>query len=208
MPDLNDKCKLCRRRGEKLFLKGERCFTTKCAIVKRNFPPGAHGPKGAGKITDYGKQLREKQTAKRFYGLREKQFVNYIKRAMKKRENTADMIIRFLESRLDNAVYRLGLAKSRAAARQMVSHGFITINGKKLDIPSYQVLPKDVISVNPTKVNKKLVEQIKERIKSAEAPAWMHFEKDKLEARVLEFPKLKESERGFDVKAVVEYYSR
>lgn len=205
---MNDKCKLCRRHGVKLFLKGERCFTAKCAIVKRNFPPGMHGAEGSKKLTDYGKQLKEKQSAKRLYGLREKQFVNYVVKAMNKKENTADMIVRLLECRLDNVVYRLGFVKSRAAARQLVSHGFIFVNEKKVDIPSYQVNPKDIVSLSPVKTNKKIMEQITERIKSVEVPSWLHFEKDKLQAKVLEFPKLKESERGFDVKAVIEYYSR
>jgi small subunit ribosomal protein S4 len=208
MPELNDKCKLCRRHNNKLFLKGERCNSTKCAFVKRAFAPGQHGPKGFKKLTDYGKQLLEKQAAKRLYGLREKQFSNYVAKAIKNKTNSGDMIVRLLESRLDNVIYRLGMAKSRAAARQIVSHGFVRINDKKLDIPSYQVQPKDMVSINPTKANKKLVEQIKEKIQTVETPTWLHLEKDKLQAKVLEFPKVKEADRGFDTKTVIEYYSR
>lgn len=208
MPQLNDKCTICRRHGKKLFLKGERCATTKCAIVKRNFPPGAHGEAGRRKITDFGRQLMEKQTAKRLYNLRERQFSNYVQKAMKKRENTANMVVQFLESRLDNVIYRLGWAMSRKAARQFVGHGFVYVNGKKVDIPSFGVRPKDVVALSPKKINKKIVEKLKEQIKGKEAPSWMHHNKESLEAKIIEYPKLEESEREFDVKSVVEFYSR
>src|SRR3989338_8152031 len=142
MPALKDKCNLCRREGEKLYLKGERCFTTKCAIIKRNYLPGVHGPSAQRqKVTDYGKQLRSKQAAKRLYGLNEKQFSNYVAKAMKKRENTTEMLVNFLESRLDNVIYRLGIVTSRAAARQFVGHYFVKVNDEKVNIPSYLVKP-------------------------------------------------------------------
>ncbi len=208
MPGINDKCTLCRRNGEKLFLKGERCFTTKCAIIKRKYPPGAHGQSRQPKLTDYGRELKDKQAAKRLYGLREKQFSNYVIKAMKKQENTNELLVRYLESRLDNVIYRLGWVTSRAAARQFVGHGFIFINGKKVNIPSYQVRPKDIISANPTKVNKKIVNEIKERVKSKEVPAWIHFDKQTLEAKVIAAPRLAENEKAFNVQAVVEFYSR
>lgn len=208
MARLGEKCKLCRRQGEKLFLKGERCFTTKCALVKRNYAPGAHGQKRAAKLTDYGRQLKDKQAAKRLYGLSEKQFANYVKKAMKKRENTNELIVRYLESRLDNAIFRLGLASSRAAARQFVGHGFVCVNGKRVNIPSYAVRPKDVISISPFKVNKKMLNDIKERMKAKETPLWMHLDKQTLEAKVTESPKLAEREKTFNVQSVVEFYSR
>jgi len=206
----NSKCAQCRREGTKLFLKGDRCFGTKCAIVKRNFAPGVHGPSAnkRSKLTDYGKQLREKQAAKRSYVLRERQFSNYVAKAVKKRTNTEDHLIALLESRLDNVVYRLGYGVSRIAARQLVGHGFIFVNGKKVDIPSYQVDVGDIITINPTKVNRKLVNEVKERIKSKEVPGWLNLAKDKLEAKVLSVPKLEVAERGFDVKTIIEYYSR
>ena len=177
MAKLEEKCKLCRRESEKLYLKGERCFTTKCAIVKRNYMPGVHGPKSRVKLTDYGKQLRSKQAAKRLYGLSEKQFSNYIKKAMKSKDNTSELIIKLLESRLDNVIYRLGLAVSRAAARQFVGHGYIFINNKKLNIPSYQVKSGDIITINKTKINKRIINNIKERIKSKDAPEWLNLDK-------------------------------
>lgn len=208
MPALNDKCRICRRHGEKLFLKGERCFTAKCAAVKRKYAPGQHGPSRPPKLTDYGRELRDKQAAKRLYGLSEKQFGNYVKKAMKKRENTNELLVRYLESRLDNAVFRLGLCASRAAARQFVSHGFVYVNGEKVNIPSYQVRSKDIITVNPVKMNKKILNEVKERIKSKEVPDWAHFDKEKMEAKIIEAPRLGEKEKTFNVQAVVEFYSR
>lgn len=206
---LENKCALCRREGTKLFLKGDRCFTTKCAIVKRNYAPGQHGQTAKmKKITDYGKQLREKQSAKRIYGLRERQFSNYVSKARAKRDNSEDLLITFLESRLDNVVYRLGFTTSRVSARQLVNHGFVYVNGHKLDIPSYQVKPGDIISVNPHKSNKKLVNDIKEKIKSKETPKWLSFDKAKLEAKAIELPKLDMVDRGFNVKTIIEFYSR
>ncbi|MBU4421728.1 30S ribosomal protein S4 [Candidatus Parcubacteria bacterium] len=209
MAKLYEQCKLCRREGEKLFLKGDRCFSTKCAIVKRNYKPGVHGPQvKPPKITDYGKQLRAKQAAKRSYGLTEKQFSNYIAKAMKKKENTADMILKFLESRLDNVVYRLGFTVSRASARQFVSHGFLNINGKKVDIPSYEARPGDIITINKTKVNKKLVNEVRERIKTKETPLWIALDKEKIEAKIISAPELHQGEKLFDVQNVIEFYSR
>lgn len=208
MAKLDDKCKLCRRQGEKLFLKGDRCFTAKCAIVKRKYSPGQHGSDRPGKLTDYGRELRDKQAAKRLYGLSERQFSNYVKKAMKKRENTNELLVRYLESRLDNAIFRLGFVVSRAAARQFVGHGFVYVNGEKVNIPSYQVRPKDIITVNPVKVNKKILNDVKERIKSKEFPAWMHFDKEKMEVKVIDAPRFAADEKAFNVQSVVEFYSR
>lgn len=208
MAKLDNKCKICRRQGEKLFLKGDRCFTTKCALVKRKYFPGQHGSDRPGKLTDYGRQLRDKQSAKRLYGLSETQFSNYVKKAMKKKENTNELLVRYLEARLDNTIFRLGIVSSRAAARQFVGHGFVCVNGKKVDIPSYQVRPKDIITVNPVKINKKILNDIKERIKSKEVPAWMHFDKEKLEIKVIDAPRLEANEKAFNVPSVVEFYSR
>ncbi|MBU1180219.1 30S ribosomal protein S4 [Patescibacteria group bacterium] len=208
MAKIAEKCKLCRREGEKLYLKGERCFTTKCANVKRNYAPGVHGPKSRVKLTDYGKQLRAKQAAKRLYGLSEKQFSNYVAKAIKKKENTAQMIINFLESRLDNVIYRLGFTPSRGAARQFVGHGYVYVNNKKLNIPSYHAEPGDVITINPTKINKKLLNEVKERIKGKDAPEWIHLDKDVLAAKIIGAPQTAEGESVFDVQSVIEFYSR
>lgn len=208
MAKLDEKCKICRRQGEKLFLKGDRCFTTKCAIVKRKYAPGQHGSDRPGKLTDYGRQLRDKQSAKRLYGLSERQFSNYVKKAMKKRENTNELLVRYLEARLDNVIFRLGIASSRVAARQFVGHGFVCVNGKKVDVPSYQVRPKDIITINPIKANKKILNDVKERIKSKEVPAWMHFDKEKMEIKVIDAPRFADNEKAFNVQSVVEFYSR
>ncbi len=189
-------------------MKGDRCFTTKCALVKRKYFPGQHGSARPPKLTDYGRQLRDKQSAKRLYGLSETQFANYVKKAMKKRENTNELLVRYLEARLDNTIYRLGLVTSRAAARQFVGHGFVYVNGKKVNIPSYQVRPKDIITLNPAKTNKKILNDIKERIKSKEVPAWMHFDKEKMEIKVIDAPRLEANEKAFNVQSVVEFYSR
>ena len=208
MPALKDKCNLCRREGEKLYLKGERCFTTKCAVVKRNFAPGVHGPSGRGKLTDYGKQLRSKQAAKRLYGLNERQFSNYVSKAMKKRENTTEMLVNFFESRLDNVVYRLGIVTSRAAARQFVGHYFVKVNDGKVNIPSYLVKPGDIITINQTKINKKIINDVRERTKAKEVPSWLHFDKQKLEAKVIGKPELVQGEKQIDLKNIIEFYSR
>lgn len=171
--------------------------------------PGVHGQSAKRqKLTDYGKQLRAKQAAKRLYGLTERQFANYVHKAMKKRENTTTMLVNFLESRLDNAAYRLGLAMSRAAARQLVGHYFLKVNGKKVNIPSYSVKGGDILTINQTKGNKKIMNEIRERIKTKEAPAWLYFDKQKLEARVIGKPELQESEKQIDLKSIIEFYSR
>ena len=139
-------CRLCRREGQKLFLKGDRCYSTKCALEKRNFPPGQHG-QGRKKISEYGLQLREKQKTKRFYGLQETQFRNLFDKAARKKGITGENLLILLETRLDNVVFRLGFASSRKEARQLVTHGHFTVNGRKVDIPSYQVKAGDIIKV-------------------------------------------------------------
>ena len=159
------KCKFCRREGKKLFLKGEKCDGPKCTLDKRSFPPGVHGNnKRMSKLTNYGRQLLEKQKAKRTYGLREKQFRNYFEEAFKKVGNTGELLFRFLESRLDNTVYRIGFAPSRRAARQMVGHGNVVINGKKVNIPSYQVKVGDVIGISARATKSKANAELKNKL--------------------------------------------
>ena len=155
--ELDSKCSKCRRASEKLFLKGEKCMGPKCPLLKRNFPPGQHGSSGKHKKpSSYGRQLAEKQEAKRHYGLRERQFANYVAEAARKTGDTSKYLINYLEARLDNAVYRMGFAPSRSMARQIVSHGHITVNGKKLDIASYRVKVGDEIALSAKAKGKKV----------------------------------------------------
>lgn len=203
------KCRLCRREGEKLFLKGERCNTQKCAMTKRNYPPGIAGKnQGGQRGTEFGKQLRAKQKAKRIYGILERQFRKYYEIADNKDGVTGDILLQLLEQRLDNVVYRLGIAPSRRSARQMVSHGIVEVNGIKVTIPSYQVKEGDEISVRKTKKEKKLFEHIEERLKNTNIPSWLHLDKAALKGKILHSPKREEIESTIDVQLIVEYYSR
>ncbi|MBD3359874.1 MAG: 30S ribosomal protein S4 [Candidatus Buchananbacteria bacterium] len=206
--NLDPKCKQCRRAGQKLFLKGERCNTAKCAMVKRNFPPGVHGSKGYGRLTDYGIQLREKQKAKKIYRLMENQFKNYFIKAHKTKENTENILLQLLEMRLDNVVYRAGFAKSRDFARQLISHNHFLINGQKVNIPSYQVKVNDVISFKEKSQNSKSFVNLKEQIKKNEPISWLSVDPDKLEIKVVDKPSIDESKGEFDPKLIVEFYSR
>jgi len=203
----NTKCSQCRRAGQKLFLRGEKCQGPKCPLLKRKYAPGQHGPtQRGGSKTAYGKQLREKQSAKQLYGLREKQFVRYVEEATRKTGNTGDLLLSALESRLDNAVYRTGLAPSRAGARQVVNHGHITVNGKKVDIPSYKVRIGEEISLTESSKKKPLFAEIIERLSKVEAPAWLNIEPKNIKAKILNTPSLENP--PFSVKAIIEFYSR
>jgi len=206
--NLDPKCKQCRREGEKLFLKGDRCFSVKCAMVKRNYPPGIHGALGKSRLTEYGKQLREKQKAKRIYQLLEQQFKNYFAKAMNKKGNTEENLWQYLELRLDNVIFRLGLASSRAQARQMVNHNFFKVNDKKVNVPSFQVKTGDVITVSATKDGGKLFENIVEKLKKKEVPAWLSLDAAKKEARMTGMPTVEDLQQSVDMKLIVEYYSR
>lgn len=207
MRNTGPKCRQCRREGTKLFLKGAKCFTSKCPIVQRPFPPGVHGPSQTrSKLTGFGTQLREKQKAKRLYGLLERQFSNYVVKASATQGNTGEMLQQLLEMRLDNVVYRLGAADSRAAARQLVGHGHVTINGKKLDIASYQVEVDDVIGFDKGALE--LLGKRAEAIAKANRPSWLDFESKKFEGKVLSKPTSKDIESLFDVTPIIEYYSR
>lgn len=207
--NLGPQCKQCRREGKKLFLKGERCFTPKCAMVKRNYPPGVHGSsKGKPRITEYGLQLREKQKAKRIYGLMESQFRNYYKKAIKKVGDTGEILFQFLEQRLDNVVYRLGLAKSRRLARQLINHGHFLINGKKVDIPSFELKPGDVVSIRESSLKLVPFKDLSETLKKQETVAWLSLDPKALAGKVLNKPTREDLAEAFDVKLIVEYYSR
>ena len=171
-------CRLCRREGQKLFLKGERCYSTKCAIEKRNFPPGQHG-QGRKKISDYGLQLREKQKVKRFYGVLETQFETYFEKAANKPGITGENLLVMLETRFDNAVFRMGLATSRKEARQLIRHGHFTINGKKANIPSMQIKEGDLVQVKENSTSSPKFKQVKEA--AVTTPDWVTVDFEKLE---------------------------
>ncbi len=201
-----DKCSRCRREGTKLFLKGDKCFTAKCPAVRRNYPPGAHGPKGRPRSTEFGQQLREKQKAKKIYGILERQFSNYYKKAMKKTGDTGEFISQMLEMRLDNVIFRAGFAKSRAMARQMVSHGFILVNNKKVDIPSYQVRAKEEITIKPKKAGSKIFANL--NLEGKQFPSWLFVEPKEMKIKIVSKPKLSEIEQTFNPRLIVEFYSR
>lgn len=188
-------------------MKGAKCFTSKCPVARRPFAPGVHGPTQTRvKLTGFGTQLREKQKAKRLYGLLERQFSNYVMQASSFKGNTAEMLQQLLETRLDNVVYRLGIAESRAAARQLVGHGHVLINGKKLDIASYHVEVDDKISFD--KEAEGLIGKRKEAIDKATRPAWLDYDAKSMSGRVLSKPLSKDMETLFDVTPIIEYYSR
>lgn len=206
--DLDPKCKKCRREGEKLFLKGERCFTPKCSVVKRNYPPGSFGPMANVRLSQYGIQLREKQKAKRIYNILEKQLRNYFLKANRKRSQTGEGLIQLLESRLDNVVYRMSFAKSRSQAREMVSHGHILVNGRKVTIPSYLVKEGDLIAFNKSSLKKKGFESISKAIVKDEIPAWIEVDVKNLEGKVIKKPTKDDIGYKIDTNLIVEYYSR
>lgn len=198
-------CKLCRREGQKLFLKGERCYSSKCAIERRNYAPGQHG-QARKKQSEYGLQLREKQKAKRFYGVPETQFRNLFEKAAKKQGKTGENLMIFLETRLDNVVFRLGFAASRKEARQLVTHGHFTINGKKADIPSMEVKAGDVIKVKERSVSSPKFKEIKEM--SITVPSWMTVDVDKLEGKVVAMPRREDIDTPIVEHLIVELYSK
>ena len=198
-------CRLCRREGQKLFLKGERCYSTKCAIEKRNFPPGQHG-QGRKKVSEYGTQLREKQKTKRFYGLMETQFRNLFDKAVKKKGITGENLLILLETRLDNVVFRLGFASSRKEARQLVTHGHFLVNGKKVDIPSYTCDAGEVIKVKEKSTSSPKFKEIKEMTISV--PSWLTVDTEKLEGKVITLPTRDEIDTPISEHLIVELYSK
>lgn len=206
--NLDPKCKQCRRAGEKLFLKGERCSSVKCAIVKRNYPPGFHGPKGKKRTSIYGGQLNEKQKAKKQYQLSEKQFRLTYEKARRQTGNAGDNFIKLLETRLDNTIYRLGIADSRAQARQIVSHGLITINDKKVNIPSYSLKTGEIIKIKTSKERVKLFKNLSEKLKNKEIPAWIHFDPKEKSAKILHKPDVSKMTLNFDMQMIIEFYSK
>ena len=198
-------CKLCRREGQKLFLKGERCYSTKCALERRNYAPGQHG-QARKKQSEYATQLREKQKAKRFYGVPEVQFRNLFDKAAQRQGKTGDNLLIMLETRLDNVVFRLGFAASRKEARQLVTHGHFTVNGKKANIPSMEVKAGDVIKVKERSQSSPKFKEIKEM--SITVPSWMSVDVDKLEGKVVALPRREEIDTPIAEHLIVELYSK
>lgn len=198
-------CKLCRREGQKLFLKGERCYSGKCALERRNYAPGQHG-QSRKKMSDYGTQLREKQKTKRFYGMQETQFRNLFDKASRKKGITGENLLILLESRLDNVVFRLGFASSRKEARQLVTHNHFTVNGKKVNIPSYEVKAGDVIKVKEKSTNSPKFKEVKEM--SITVPSWLTVDVEKLEGKVVSLPTRSEIDTPVAEHLIVELYSK
>ncbi len=205
---LEAKCKQCRREGEKLYLKGDKCFTPKCPVTRRGYKPGQHGPTSRTRPTPFGIQLREKQKAKNTYGLMETQFRNYFEKATRKLGNTGSFLMQMLEMRLDNVIYRLGFAKSRSLARQLAGHGHIRVNGKKVTIPSFQTKPGDVVTLSPRIAKSKLFADEAARLEKHQAPSWLHLDAKELTGKVLSAPEGEELKQNFDPKLIVEFYSR
>jgi small subunit ribosomal protein S4 len=200
-------CRLCRRYGEKLYLKGDRCFGPKCAFVRRPTPPGQTSQRRR-KVSDRGLQLREKQRARVFYGLLEKQFRSYYDEALRRTGVTGDILVRMLESRLDNVIYRLGFADSRKQARQLVRHGHISVNGRKTDIPSAQLKIGDALALTARGKKSEYAQMLPEILKSKQAPGWLSLDIAALSGRVIGEPTLEHAEAFFDPNIIVEYYSR
>jgi small subunit ribosomal protein S4 len=201
-------CRLCRREGMKLFLKGERCYTEKCAIEKRNLPPGQHGKLRKAKLVGYGLQLREKQKVKRIYGVLENQFRRYFESAARHRGVTGVMLLQALETRLDNVVYRLGFATSRPQARQLVRHGHFLINGKKVDIPSYAVKMGDEVRVREASAKSAVVAHAIDEVKGRGVPEWLQVDAASTLGRVLSIPTREQINLPVQEQLIVELYSK
>ena len=201
-------CRLCRREGMKLFLKGERCYTDKCAIEKRNFPPGQHGKTRKQKLAGYGVQLREKQKVKRIYGVLEDQFRRYFEAGDRTRGITGETLLQLLERRFDNVVYRLGLATSRPQARQLVRHGHFLVNGKKVDIPSFSVKEGDVVTVLGRTQKNPTIEHAIEEVKGRGIPEWLSFDANSFTGRINSMPTREQINLPVQEQLIVELYSK
>jgi len=200
-------CRLCRREGQKLFLKGDRCYTEKCAADRRPYPPGQHG-QGRSKTSDYGLQLREKQKAKRYYGILESQFRGYFNMASKRKGKTGENLLAILETRLDNTVYRLGFAMSRAEARQLVLHGHFLVNGRKVNIPSFLVRPGMIISLKETSRSLDKLKSVIEANSSRVPPKWLDYDANSLIAKVTTVPVREDIDIPIEEQLIVELYSK
>ena len=201
-------CRLCRREGIKLFLKGTKCFSDKCAIEKRNFAPGQHGKDRKAKIVGYGLQLREKQKAKRIYFTQEGQFRNYFEKAARTKGVTGELLLQQLERRLDSVVLRIGFGISRRQARQLVRHGHVAVNGRKVDIPSYQVAVGEEISIRESSLKLSILEQSKEFASHQNAPNWIEIDRDNFKGRITALPKREDIQLPVNEQLIVELYSK
>ena len=203
----DEQCRICRREGQKLFLKGSRCYSDKCSVTRRNYAPGQHGQKRT-KLSEYGTQLREKQKTRSFYGVGEKQFRKYFEMSSDKKGITGTNLLQILESRLDNVVYRLGLGASRPQARQIVTHGNIEVNGIKTDIASYLVKPGDVISVRESKKDNTVIKANIEAGAARPVPEWLELDSQNLSAKVLRVVSREEIDLPVEEHLIVELYSK
>ncbi|HWN86318.1 MAG TPA: 30S ribosomal protein S4 [Vicinamibacterales bacterium] len=201
-------CRLCRREGMKLFLKGERCYSEKCAIEKRNFAPGQHGKTRKAKLAGYGVQLREKQKVKRIYGVLEDQFRRYFEQAERMRGITGETLLQLLERRLDNVAYRLGLATSRPQARQLVRHGHLTVNGRKVDIPSFSVKPGDMVALRASSHKAPAVVHALEEVKGRGVPEWLSFDPNAFAGKISSIPTREQINLPVQEQLIVELYSK
>ena len=201
-------CRICRREGQKLFLKGERCYTGKCALSRRAYAPGQHGQARNKKASEYGKQLRTKQYARRYYGVLEGQFRHYFELATKMQGVTGENLLGLLESRLDNVVYRLGFARSRAEARQLVSQGHFTVNGRKVNIPSYLTKAGEVVAMKETSRSLDKMKGIVEANGTRPVPKWLDLNREALEAKIVAFPAREDIDLPIEETLIVEVYSK
>lgn len=201
------RCRLCRREGVKLYLKGDRCYSPRCALDRRPFAPGQHG-RGRKKVTEYALQIREKQKVRRIYGVLETQFRNYFAKAERQPGITGENLLRLLERRLDNVVYRLGLAGSRSEARQLVRHGHFLVNGRKVDIPSFQVRAGDTITLRQESRSIPRIQELMERASEKEPPAWLAYDPDQATGRVVALPSRDQIDVPVKEHLIVELYSR
>ena len=203
----DEQCRICRREGQKLFLKGSRCYTDKCSITRRNYAPGQNGQKKK-KLSEYGMQLREKQKTKSFYGVAEKQFRKYFEIASRKKGITGEMLLQILESRLDNIIYRLGYGSSRAQARMLVTHGHFEVNGQKVDIPSYLLKAGDIVAVREIRKDSKIIKENVEVNAAKPVPEWLEKDETNLNAKVLRLPSREDVDLPVEEHLIVELYSK
>ena len=206
--NLDAKCRQCRREGEKLFLKGEKCFTDKCAIERRAYAPGQHGQKSGARLSDYGKQLREKQKARRIYGLLERQFRKTYAEASRSKGVTGERLLQILESRLDNVAYRMGFGASRSEARQVVRHNAILVNGKKVNIPSYQLRPGDLVEVTEKAKAQLRIKASAEAAESRHIPEWLEVDSKALKGKFKALPARTELPSTVNESLIIELYSK
>jgi len=201
-------CRKCRREGQKLFLKGDKCTSPKCPFARRSYAPGAHGQFSGARLSEYGRQLREKQKAARIYGLREGIFRNYYKKASRVKGKTDEALLQLLEKRLDNVIYRCGITSSRRLARQIVAHGHVKVSGRKVDIPSYQVKPDDKIEFKDRFKKGKIIKEREKVLVKVITPKWLKFDKKNITIEILREPQKEEIEVVFNPAQIIEFYSR